>query len=138
MRMKDIKDLNDLKEMNTNDVVDVLDELRAIATKRGTELLAQGRAGARRAMGAPEQRAVGSAFFVGVLLGAAVGAFVALLMTPMEGREARRRLSEQVDRTRERIPEMRPDGNGRSVYERTGYEGAGERPVASGPDGTAS
>src|SRR5579859_3115891 len=77
MRMKDIKDLNDLKEMNTNDVVDVLDELRAIATKRGTELLAQGRAGARRAMGAREQGAVGSAFFVGVLLGAAVGAFVA-------------------------------------------------------------
>lgn len=137
MRMKDIKDMSDLKEMNTGDVVDLLDELRAVATKRGTELLAQGRAGARKALGAPDEGAVGSAFFVGVLLGAAVGALVALLMTPLEGREARRRLSEQVERARERVPEMRPDGNGRSVYEQTGYEGAAERPAA-GPAGMVS
>ncbi len=138
MRMKDIKDLSDLKEINTNDVVELLDELRATATKRGTELLTQGRAGARRAMGVPDEGAVGRAFFVGVLLGAAVGAFVAMLMTPLEGREARRRLSEQVDRARERIPEMRPDGNGRSVYERTGYEGATDRPTSAGPTGVVS
>ncbi len=138
MRIKDIKDASDLRDMNTSDVVDLLDELRAVATKRGTELLAQGRASARKALGAPDEGAVGWAFVVGALLGAAVGAFVALLMTPASGREARRRLTEQVDRARERIPAMRPDGDGRSVYERTGYEGAEDRPAATGPTGMIS
>ncbi|MBU6422421.1 MAG: YtxH domain-containing protein [Chloroflexota bacterium] len=136
--MKDIKDLNDLKEMNTNDVVELLDELRGIASRRGSELVSRGRASALRAMGATERGSMGTAFFVGIAVGAAVGAFVAMLMTPLEGSEARRRLGRQVDRARERMPDMRGGGNGRSVYERTGYEGVGERPVASGPDGMAS
>ncbi|MDE3192462.1 MAG: YtxH domain-containing protein [Chloroflexota bacterium] len=136
MRMKDIKDLNDLKELNTNDVVALLDELRGIATRRGTELLAQGRAGARRAIGAPDEGALGTTFFVGVIVGAAIGALVAMLMTPTSGREARRRLGQQVDRARERMPEMRPDGDGRSIYERSGYEDGSERPT--GPSGMVS
>jgi YtxH-like protein len=138
MRIKNVKDVSDLRDMSTSDVVDLLDELRAIATKRGTELLAQGRAGARKALGAPDEGGVGWAFLVGVLLGAAVGALVALLATPTTGPETRRRLTEEVDRARERIPEIRPDGNGRSVYERTGYEGASEQPAASGLAGMVS
>src|SRR5262249_23054076 len=74
MRLRDIKDTNDLKDMSGNDVVDLLDELRAIATKRGTELLQQGRVQARKAIGAPEPGAVSSAFLFGIVLGAAVGA----------------------------------------------------------------
>lgn len=120
MKIKDIshiKDLGDLKELNTNDVVELLDELRATATKRGTELLGQGRHQARKAIGAPDQGAVGGALLFGIVLGAAVAAVVTLLMTPMRGDEARRRLTEEVDRVREKMPVSRPDGNGRSVYE---------------------
>lgn len=120
MKIKDIshiKDLSDLKEMNTNDVIELLDELRAIATKRGTELLGQGRQQARKAIGAPDEGAVGGAFLIGIALGAAVAAVVTLLMTPMRGDEARRRLTEEVERVREKMPVTRPDGNGRSIYE---------------------
>jgi hypothetical protein len=118
MRMKDIKDVRDLREMNSNDVIELLDELRAIASKRGTELLAQGRTQARRAIGAPGEGAVSTAFVVGIVLGALAAAVMTLLMSPMPGPEARRKLSEQVEKVREKMP-VRPDGNGRSrAYER--------------------
>ncbi len=123
MRMKDIHEARDLREMSASDVVDLLDELRAIATKRGTELFAQGRAGARQAVGLPDERTLAVTFAAGIVVGAAVGAAIALLMTPMPGPEARRRLGKQVERARERAPGRR-DGDGRSIYERTGYEGA--------------
>lgn len=121
MKIKDIgkiKDISDLREMNTNDVIELLDELRAIATKRGTELLGQGKHQARKAIGASDEGAVGGAFMFGILLGAAVAVVVTMLMTPMPGREARRRLTEEVERVRERVPAARPDGDGRSIYER--------------------
>ncbi len=120
MKIKDlshIKELSDLKELNTNDMVELLDELRAIAMKRGTELLGQGRHQARKAIGAPGDGAVGSVFVLGILLGAAVAAAVTLLMTPMRGSEARQRLTEEMERVRELVPAVRPDGNGRSSYE---------------------
>ena len=120
MKVKDlshIKDISDLKELNTNDVVELLDELRAIAMKRGTELLGQGRQQARKAIGAPAEGAIGGALLFGIVLGAAVAAVVTLLMTPMRGDEARRRLTEEVERVREKMPATRPDGNGRSIYE---------------------
>jgi gas vesicle protein len=121
MRLRDVKDMKDLRDMSNGDVADLLDELRAIAMKRGTELLQQGRLGARRALGAPDQGSMGIAFFVGVALGAAVGAIVALLMTPMPGREARQRLAHQAEQMRERMPEMHmPEmkigHNGRQKY----------------------
>jgi hypothetical protein len=116
MRIKDIKDVRDLREMNTNDVVELLDELRVIASKRGTELLAQGRTQARKAIGAPDQGAVSTAFVVGIVLGALAAAVMTLLMSPMPGPEARRKLTEQVEKVRERA---RPEGNGRAkAYER--------------------
>ena len=116
MRMREIKDMSDLRDMSSTDVMDLLDELRAIATKRGTELLQQGRVQARRAIGAPERGALGSAFIVGVALGAAVGALVAILMAPMPGRETRQRLAQQAEQVRERMPEMHVGGNGRHRY----------------------
>jgi hypothetical protein len=118
MRMKDIKDVRDLREMNTNDVIELLDELRVIATKRGTELLGQGRHQARKAIGAPGEGAVTMWFLVGVLVGAATAAIATLLTSPMPGTEARRRLTEQMERVRERVPAGHAEGNGRSAYER--------------------
>ena len=44
---------------------------------------------------------------MGMALGALVGAVVALLMTPVPGREARQRLAHQVDQMRERMPDMK-------------------------------
>ena len=116
MKIKDLKDMRDLRDVSTNDVVDLLDELRVIASKRGTELFEQGRTQARRALGAPDGSAVTTAFVVGLLLGAAAAALATLLMTPMPGREARKRLTKQVETLRERS-QMHPDGNGRSIYE---------------------
>lgn len=121
MRMKDIgkiKDISDLRELNSNDVIELLDELRAIATKRGTELLGQGRDQARKAIGAPDEGAVSWAFVIGILVGAAAAAIATMLMTPMAGTEARRRLTEEAERVKERVATGRPDGNGRSIYER--------------------
>ena len=118
MRIKDIKDMREIRDLSSNDMVDLLDELKVIAGKRGTELLEQGRVQARRAIGAPDGGAVGTAFLAGIALGAAVGAVATLLMSPMPGTEARRRLTQQVEKVRERVPDLRPDGNGRSLYER--------------------
>jgi len=112
MRLRDIKDASDLRDMSGNDMADLLEELRVIATKRGTELFQQGRVQARKAIGAPDPGAVGSAFVIGVALGAAVGAVVAMLMTPIPGREARQRLAHEAERVKERMPEMRAGANG--------------------------
>lgn len=119
MKVKDIgkiKELGDLKQIDTNDVIELLDELRGVATKRGVELLGQGRHRARRALGAPEPGAVGGALVVGILLGAVAAAVLTLLATPWAGPEARRRISAEVEK---RVPSgARQDGNGRAVYER--------------------
>lgn len=122
MKVKDIgkiKELGDLKQIDTNDVIELLDELRGVATKRGVELLGQGRHRARRALGAPEPGAVGGALVVGILLGAVAAAVLTLLATPWAGPEARRRISAEVEK---RVPsgarQERQDGNGRAVYER--------------------
>ena len=120
MKIKDlshVRDLSDLKELNTNDVIGLLDELRVVATKRGTELLGQGRHQARKAIGAPDGGTIGSALLFGIVLGAVVAAVATLLMTPMRGTEARRRLTDEVVRVRERRHAPRPDGNGRRMYE---------------------
>ena len=116
MRLRDIKDASDLRDMSSNDVADLVDELRAIATKRGTELLQQGRVQARKAIGAPDPGSVGSALVIGLALGAAVGAVVAMLMTPMRGRDARQRLAHEAERMKERMPEMRVSTNGKHAY----------------------
>ena len=113
MRLRDIKDASDLRDMSGNDMADLLDELRAVATKRGMELLQEGRVQARKAIGAPDPGSVGSAFVIGIALGAAVGAVVAMLMTPMPGRDARQRLAREAERMKERMPEMRVGTNGK-------------------------
>jgi hypothetical protein len=130
--LRNIRDLGDLRDMNSNDVIELLDELRAIATRRGTELLGQGRHQARRAIGAPDEGAVTWAFLVGMLVGAATAAVATMLMSPVTGTEARRRLTEQADRVRERVAAARADGNGRPIYEREGVMPSAEVGTAAG------
>lgn len=117
MRIRAIKDLRDLRGLSSGEWRDLLDELRAIAANRGTALIGQGRAEARRAIGAPDAGAVPAALIGGMVLGAIVGAALAILVAPWSGVEARRRLNDRVDRMRERAPQMRMGGNGRVRYE---------------------
>ena len=78
----------------------VLGDLRAQATKRIDSLISDGRKQARHAGGGHDGTALFSAFTLGILAGAIVGAAIALLITPFNGRQARAKLSERVDKIR--------------------------------------
>jgi YtxH-like protein len=137
MKLKDIKGVRDLRDLDSNDVIDLVDELRGVAQKRGLELLDQSKGQARRAIGSPDAGAVPSAFLGGIVLGLIAGAVVAFLMTPMPGQEARRKLSQQVDKVREQIPDKKSasqSGNGAAHYERVvPNTGVTPAPVSGGP-----
>lgn len=79
---------------------DVFDDLRSQASRRIEEMLADGRKQARKAAGGHDDTTLFSAFTLGILVGAIVGAAVALLITPFNGRQARAKLSERVDKIR--------------------------------------
>jgi len=79
---------------------DVFEDLRSQASKRIDDMLAESRKQARKASGGHDDTALFSAFTFGILAGAIVGAAIALLITPFNGQETRRKLSEQVDKVR--------------------------------------
>ena len=86
----------DLKDLKLDEVID---DLRSQASKRFDDMVGEGRSQARRAGGGHDD-AMFSVFTIGLLTGALVGAAVALLMTPVSGTDARRKLSDQVDKMR--------------------------------------
>jgi hypothetical protein len=103
-------DLMDLKDRKLDEV---LDELRAAAANRAAELLGEGRVQARRALGAHDEGALFSALTIGIVAGALVGAALALLVTPMSGAEARRKIANLRSRQRaEPSWESASTGNG--------------------------
>lgn len=89
--------MNAIKDLKLDDL---LDDLRSQASKRIDDLVSDGRKQARRAGGGHDDTALFSAFTLGILAGAVVGAAIALLVTPYSGKQARAKLSEQVDRIR--------------------------------------
>jgi hypothetical protein len=89
--------MNAIKDLKIDDVID---DLRAQAGKRIEDLLSEGRRQARNAGGGHDSTALFSAFTLGILAGAIVGAAVALLATPFSGEQARAKLSEKVDKLR--------------------------------------
>lgn len=89
--------MNALKDLKLDDV---FDDLRSQASKRIDDMLSEGRKQVRSAGGGHDDTALFSAFTIGILAGAIVGAAVALLLTPFSGRQARAKLSEQVDKIR--------------------------------------
>ena len=102
----------DLKDLKLDEV---LDDLRTQASKRLDDVIGEGRSQARRAGGGHDDGTLFSVFTIGLLAGALVGAAVALLMTPVSGTAARRKLSDQVDKMRggTAAPEWeRTTGNG--------------------------
>jgi hypothetical protein len=89
--------MNALKDLKLDDV---FDDLRSQAGKRIDDMLSDGRKQARKAGGGHDDSALFSAFTIGILAGAIVGAAIALLMTPFSGEQARAKLSERVDKIR--------------------------------------
>ncbi|GAC1455212.1 MAG: hypothetical protein NVSMB8_00130 [Candidatus Limnocylindrales bacterium] len=105
----------DLKDLKLDEVID---DLRSGASKRFDDMVGEGRSQARRAGGGHEDGPMFSVFTLGLLAGALVGAAVALLMTPVSGTDARRKLSDQVDKVRSGMgtPEWeKTSGNGTPV-----------------------
>src|SRR5216683_2962410 len=72
--------------------------LRAMG--RIDELISEGRKQARHASGGHATTSLFSAFTIGILAGAVVGAAIALLITPLSGMQARAKLAERVDKLR--------------------------------------
>jgi hypothetical protein len=89
--------MNAIKDLKLDEV---LDDLRAQAIKRVDDLMTEGRKQARSASGGHDDTALFSAFTLGILAGAIVGAAIALLITPFSGQQARAKLSAQVDKIR--------------------------------------
>ena len=89
--------MNALKDLKLDDV---FDDLRSQASKRIDDMRSEGRKQARHASGGHDDTALFSAFTLGILAGALAGAAIALLLTPFSGRQARAKLSEQVDKIR--------------------------------------
>ncbi|MEA2662309.1 MAG: hypothetical protein QOH08_1881 [Chloroflexota bacterium] len=89
--------MNALKDLKLDEV---FDDLRSQAGKRIDDMVSEGRKQARTAGGGHDDTALFSAFTIGILAGAIVGAAVALLLTPFSGQQARAKLTEKVDKMR--------------------------------------
>lgn len=93
-------DLSDLKGLKLDEL---FSELRDEATKRAGGLMSEGRGQVqrgRRSLADPNDGDMFGAFVLGLTVGALVGAAIALVMTPVTGTEARRRLGQKAEELR--------------------------------------
>jgi len=97
--------------VSVKDLQDVVDDLKGEATKRANDLFGEGKTEVRRAVGGHSDGAIFGTLALGLVLGAIVGAAIALLFAPFTGDEARRRLSESVEKARMTEPATKA-GNG--------------------------
>ena len=93
--------------VSVKELQDVVDDLRGQATKRASDLLGEGRTEVRRAIGGHSDGAIFGTLALGLVLGAIVGAAIALLFAPFPGDEARRRLGQSVEKVRTSEPLMK-------------------------------
>ena len=92
--------------VSVKDLQDVVDDLKGQATKRASDLLGDSKTEVRRVVGGHSDGTLLGMLGLGLVLGAIVGAALALLFTPFSGDEARRKISEQVDKVRPTEPSM--------------------------------
>jgi YtxH-like protein len=92
--------------VSVKDLQDVVDDLKGQASKRASELLGESKTEVRRAVGGHSDVTVLGMLGLGLVLGAIVGAALALLFTPFSGDEARKKISEQVEKVRTNEPAM--------------------------------
>lgn len=97
--------------VSVKDLQDVVDDLKGEATKRANDLFGEGKSEVRRAVGGHSDGAIFGTLALGLVLGAIVGAAIALLFAPFPGDEARRRLGESVEKVRTNEPAAKA-GNG--------------------------
>ena len=97
--------------VSVKDLQDVVDDLKGEATKRANDLFGEGKSEVRRAVGGHSDGTIFGTLALGLVLGAIVGAAIALLFAPFTGDEARRRLSESVEKARTTEPATKA-GNG--------------------------
>jgi len=97
--------------VSVKDLQDVVDDLKGEATKRANDLFGEGKSEVRRVVGGHSDGAIFGTLALGLVLGAIVGAAIALLFAPFTGDEARRRLTESVDKVRTNEPATKA-GNG--------------------------
>ncbi len=86
--------------VTVKDLQGVVDELKDQASKRASDFLGEGRTEMRRAAGGHSDGTVLGMFALGLVLGAAVGAAIALLFTPLSGGQARRKIAESMEKVR--------------------------------------
>jgi|SRR2546425_2526627 len=87
----------------------VVDDLRDSATRKASDWIGEGRGQVRDAVGGRSDGALFGMFAVGLIVGCLAGAAIALIVTPFSGVEARRRISEKVEKAqKERTAEMAP------------------------------
>ncbi len=98
--------------VSVKDLQDVVDELKGQASKRASELLGESKTEVRRVVGGHSDVTVLGMLGLGLVLGAIVGAALALLFTPFSGDEARKKISERVEKVRTNEPAM-TNGSGR-------------------------
>jgi hypothetical protein len=97
--------------VSVKDLQDVVDDLKGEAAKRANDLFGEGKSEVRRVVGGHSDGAIFGTLALGLVLGAIVGAAIALLFAPFTGDEARRRLGESVEKVRTTEPVAKA-GNG--------------------------
>lgn len=111
-----------MKDMKLDEL---FNELRGEASKRASDIMGEGKTQVRRAVGGHDDTALFGTFALGIIVGALVGAVIALMVTPYDGGEARRRIGRRVDRMRAGEPDWQRTGNGQPVGSaQGGYPGA--------------
>ena len=126
-------DLSDLKGLKLDEL---FSDWRDEAGKRASSLMSDSRTQVkrgRRAVADPNDGDMFGAFVLGVTVGALIGAAIALVLTPVSGSEARKKLTEKADKLRgESAPgtEWESGGasgtdNGKTTYQTTPTYGGG-------------
>jgi len=99
--------------VSVKDLQDVVDDLKGTASKKAADWIGESRGQVREAIGGHSDGALFGMLTVGLIVGCLAGAAIALLLTPFSGVEARRRLSEQVEKVqKQRESEMAAPTNG--------------------------
>jgi YtxH-like protein len=109
--MVSVKDLQDVVDDLKGQAAKRANDLLGEGTKRANDLFGEGKGEVRRAVGGHSDGALFGTLALGLVLGAIVGAAIALLFAPFTGDEARRRLGESVEKVRPTEPATKA-GNG--------------------------
>jgi hypothetical protein len=102
--------------VSTKDLRDIFNDLTTEAGKKANDVLKNAEV-PEISIGHRNETPGMLWFGIGLTLGAVIGMLVAFVMTPMNGEQARRKISEQVEKVRGMRDEVGTYGtNGSSVY----------------------